>query len=260
MDEATEAGLVEAASVGGRVGLEHAAEFWDGHTGNRTGFVDALLMLQRQGRIRLDAADAETGAGLRGIFMVESPEPLGAAEGDPLRSPAVDPRRVFVVHGRDEPLRRSLFELLRALDLRPIEWSTLVVDSGSGVPYIGELLDRAFRIASAVVVLSSPDEQVELQPGLATDREPGFQARPNVIFEAGMALGRAPDRTVIAEVGDVRPFSDLAGRHVVRLDDSHPSNGLAGRHDLALRLRTIGCAVDMDGTDWHTVGRFVPTT
>jgi Predicted nucleotide-binding protein containing TIR-like domain len=138
------------------------------------------------------------------------------------------------------------------------------VESGSvratrkGSPYIGEILDAAFLDAQAVVVLITPDEIAYLRPEYATgvddpEREPVAQARPNVLFEAGMAMGRHSDRTILIELGDGRPFSDVAGRHAVRLDDSPPK-----RKDLAQRLETAGCAVDMTGADWLTAGDFTP--
>lgn len=169
---------------------------------------------------------------------------------------AKDARSVFVVHGRNEPLRKSMFEFLRALDLTPIEWSRAVDLTGHGSPYIGDVLDTAFDHAQAVVVLLTPDEVAYLQPRYghgAGDAEtrPAAQARPNVLFEAGMALGRDAARTVIVEVGEVRPFSDIAGRHVVRLNDS-----AAARQALAKRLQTAGCAIDTVGTDWLTTGDF----
>ena len=52
-----------------------------------------------------------------------------------------DPKRVFVVHGRDEALRRSIFAFLRAVNLEPLEWSQAVRLTGKGTPYIGEVLD-----------------------------------------------------------------------------------------------------------------------
>jgi hypothetical protein len=74
-----------------------------------------------------------------------------------------------------------------------------------------------------------------------------------VLFEAGMAMGRDPDRTVIVEFGWVKVFSDIHGRHGV-----HLNNTLAKRQDLAERLRTAGCAVDTTGTDWHEIGDLTP--
>lgn len=169
-----------------------------------------------------------------------------------------DTRSVFVVHGRDERLRRAMFDFLRSIDLLPIEWTTAIELTRKGSPYIGEVLDAAFSHATAVVVLMTPDEVAYLQPTVAgsdTDPEtqPATQARPNVLFEAGMALGRHPERTIIVEVGDVRPFSDVAGRHTVRL-----TNDVRRRQELATRLRTAGCAVDTAGIDWHDTGDFTP--
>lgn len=173
-----------------------------------------------------------------------------------MTEPAKSDRAVFVVHGRNESLRKSMFEFLRALDLSPIEWSHAVELTGHGSPYIGDVLDAAFEHAQAVVVLITPDEVAYLQPryGHGTgdpETQPAAQARPNVLFEAGMALGRDAARTVIVEIGEVRPFSDIAGRHTVRL-----SGSAASRQALAKRLETAGCVVHTMGTDWLTTGDF----
>ena len=45
-------------------------------------------------------------------------------------------RKVFVVHGRDFRARDALFELLRALDLSPIEWGDAVALTGKAAPYV----------------------------------------------------------------------------------------------------------------------------
>ena len=166
-----------------------------------------------------------------------------------------DSRNVFVVHGRNPAIRDELFIFLRALDLHPLEWSEAVGMTGQPSPYIGDILDAAFLRAQAVVVLLSPDDVVRLRQELWTDDESptetelSGQARPNVLFEAGMAMGRFPDRTVLVEIGSVKPFSDIGGRHVIRL-----SNNTARRQDFAQRLRSAGCPVNLDGTDWHDAG------
>lgn len=167
-----------------------------------------------------------------------------------------DSRSVFVVHGRNEPLRKSMFDFLRSINLSPMEWTTAVELTGEGSPYIGQVLDAAFDHATAIVVLMTPDEVAYLLPRYGhgeNDQEtlPAPQARPNVLFEAGMALGRDARRTVLVEIGEVRAFSDVAGRHAIRL-----SNAPASRQALANRLRTAGCAVDLNGTDWHATGDF----
>ena len=159
-----------------------------------------------------------------------------------------DPRCVVVVHGRDDAARLALFDFLRAIDLRPLEWQALVRESRSASPYIGDVLSRAFEIGQAVVVLMTPDEAVTLRDDLRKSDEPAltdYQPRPNVLLEAGMALATHPDRTIIAELGTLRRISDLDGRHVVRLDGSSRS-----LHDLAERLRICQCPVATSGTDW----------
>lgn len=47
---------------------------------------------------------------------------------------SVDPRKVFVIHGRNEPARKGLFEYLRVIGLDPIEWSEAIQITGKGSP------------------------------------------------------------------------------------------------------------------------------
>lgn len=151
-----------------------------------------------------------------------------------------------------------MFDFLRAIGLHPIDWSEAVKLTEKGSPYIGEILDAAFAAARAIVVLMTPDEFARLRPEYADpddagDLEASAQPRPNVLFEAGMGIGRDPDRTILVELGKVRPFSDVAGRHVVRMDGS-----TARRKELAERLRTAGCEVDLSGDDWRVLGDLTP--
>ena len=100
--------------------------------------------------------------------------------------------------------------------------------------------------------------QARLRDGFINPSDPPYereltpQARPNVLFEVCMVIGRSPDRTIIVEIGDLRPFSDIAGRHTVRLD-----NSTERRHELALKLRTAGCDINIGETDWHRAGDFL---
>lgn len=168
------------------------------------------------------------------------------------------PEKVFVVHGRNDAARDAMFVFLRALGLKPIEWDQAIALTGKGSPYIGEALDHAFDEGQAVVVLLTPDDVAYLRSEYATDEEdpelaPQGQARPNVLFEAGMAMGRSADRTILVELGDLRPFSDVGGRHAVRMTDS-----VRARKSLAARLETAGCTVDTSGSDWLDAGDFTP--
>ncbi len=196
-------------------------------------------------------ADLITGPPGAGRHVDAARQPEQAAQ------PTKDATKVFVVHGRDDKMRAAMFSFLRAIGLQPIEWSQAVQATGIASPYIGDILNVAFSEAQAVVVLLTPDDEARLRPWLAQEGDPPHetelsgQARPNVLFEAGMAMGRDPDRTVLVEVGSLRPFSDIGGRHTIRFDGSSPR-----RQELAERLRTAGCAVKLDGTDWHSAGDF----
>jgi len=172
--------------------------------------------------------------------------------------PSADPERVFVVHGRNQAAADSMFAFLRALDLKPIEWDQAVAMTGKGSPYVGEVLDVAFREGQAFVVLLTPDDISYLHTDYASgendpETEPKGQARPNVLFEAGMALGRDETRTILVELGEVRAFSDVGGRHVLRLDNSPQK-----RQALATRLETAKAAVNRTGSQWLTAGDFTP--
>jgi predicted nucleotide-binding protein len=167
---------------------------------------------------------------------------------------------VFVVHGRDEELRKFMFAFLRALGLNPLEWGHAVETAKGANPSIGQILESAMAKVQAVVVLFSPDELAQLKEHLCrpdekrTEGKLQGQPRPNVLFEAGLALGAHPDKTLLIQVGRVRGFSDIAGKHLVRLSDD-----VARRNEVASRLTKLGCIVNKVGNDWITEGRFVPT-
>jgi len=110
-------------------------------------------------------------------------------------------------------------------------------------------------MADAAIVIVTPDDVVTLRPDLVSDddgpeeREPRGQARPNVVYEAGFADALGRSRTVIVEVGDMKPFSDTVGRHTVRYDGSS-----AKRNVLAERLAVAGLDINKTGQEWLEVG------
>ena len=180
------------------------------------------------------------------------------ASGDINRDkPRTDAKEIFVVHGRNEEARDALFQFLRAIGLHPLEWSEAVQATGKASPYIGEILNTVFSRAHAVVVLFTPDDRVKLRESLWADNEPPNeteltgQPRPNVLFEAGMAMAGSEERTILVELGTLRGFSDIEGRHSIRLNNS-PER----RRDLAERLENAGCPVRWDEADWKSTGDF----
>jgi len=168
-----------------------------------------------------------------------------------------DSRLVFVVHGRNLELRDELYTFLRALDLKPLSFADAVRATNKASPYVLEVINTAFEEAQAFVVLFTPDDEARLRHEFVGsddgphERELTPQPRPNVLLEAGMALGRYPERTILVEVGKLRPISDLGGLHAIRLSDDTDH-----RYALADRLRAAGCKVDTSTGAWLKAGKF----
>jgi predicted nucleotide-binding protein len=241
---------------------------------NETGLERDLAALVLARRNNINITKFSTLA-QRNEIRGSAPAAGGEQEAGRERRPAEPPRRaskakksarktkgksLFVVHGRDVALRKSMFEFLRALDLHPLEWDHAIAQAKGNNPYVGDIIDTVMEKAQAVVVMFSPDDLVQLKEQFlsaddrATEGKLQAQARPNVLFEAGLALGRHPEKTVLVQVGKVKPFSDIGGKHMVRLTDEKES-----RHGFANRLANIGLAVDRVGNDWMSVGTFAPT-
>jgi predicted nucleotide-binding protein len=170
----------------------------------------------------------------------------------------LDPRKVWVISGRNIKARTAMFQLLRSLDLVPTEWSDAVASTGQGAPYIGSVI-QGLEQAQAIIVLLTGDDYVQLHPDLAAADDPPhetsvqLQPRPNVVFEAGMALGNAEtrDRTILVQVGRAKLFSNVAGRHLINM-----SNWARSRNELANILRMAGCPVRTSGHEWLEAGDF----
>jgi predicted nucleotide-binding protein len=229
-------------------------EHWDPRRSRTKIYEAAALDESSRGIEAWNAHVAQQGQDRTNDFLTRAAGPRAAGEA---LGYADDRRRVMVVLGRNSGAGKAMFDFLRAIDLRPLDWTELVGSAHSGAPYIGEVLDAAFAQAQAVVVFATPDDIAYLRPELSTDPDveedgvPRGQARPNVFFEAGMAIGRFPTRTILTELGSLRPASDLGGRHAVRMD-----NAAKCRQDLAQRLVKAGCLVNTEGADWLTAGAF----
>jgi predicted nucleotide-binding protein len=163
------------------------------------------------------------------------------------------PELVFVIHGRQ--LIGEFHTFLRALGLKPLEWSEARRRTNKPNPYTWEIVDLALKEAGAIVALFTPDDEARLRENLwgsnenAIEKQYLSQPRQNVLFEAGVAYGRDPQRTILIRVGSHRPMSDLTGHHIVQLDDSPES-----RQAVADALRLAGCPVDVSGSEWFRAG------
>jgi predicted nucleotide-binding protein len=167
-----------------------------------------------------------------------------------------------VVHGRDGTLRDSMYELLGALGLKAQEWGHAIraARSKGGNPYVNDAVSKIMDQAQAIVVMLSPDDEAKLKDQFVGRNERVSegklrgQARPNVIFETGIAIGAHHKKTVIVQVGQVKAFTDIGGMHMLHLAGDDKS-----RHEFANRLQDLGCKIDRDGDHWLRAGDFKPT-
>lgn len=135
---------------------------------------------------QLHATNLAAGPKARAVTYAHHPDAEQATRG-PERSREDLARNVFVIHGRDSQARLRMFDLLRRMDLHPLEWESIVQEVGVASPYLGEVVRSAFDIAQAALVLLTPDDIVRLHPSLQESPSEEIrecQARPNVLFEA----------------------------------------------------------------------------
>lgn len=213
---------------------------------------------RRKGRARDGVSERASGAAGGHPRPRRPSSRVGKApSGGGTRPTSATRRRVFVVHGRNHAAREGIFAYLRALGLEPIEWDEAVRWTGQGSPYVKDVVEAGFSECQAALVLLTGDDEARLRANLAAAGEPEYesrltpQARPNVLFEAGLALGLRPERTILARLGDVRPWSDVHGMHFVQLDVNAPE----WRQSLRERLRGAGCRVKQEGSDWLSAGQ-----
>ena len=186
--------------------------------------------------------------------------PRSRASGKVGKKPAKKPtNQVFVVHGRDQAAKDAIFTFLRTISVKPMEWNSVLAMSRKAAPFIGEILEKAFAKARAIVVLLTPDDLAQLRSDLLKPNDKPYertltgQARPNVLFEAGMAFATHPDQTVLVQLGSLREFSDVAGRHVV-----HMTNTFEKRQELATKLKNAGCDRNGNGVVAHRPSQVLP--
>lgn len=180
----------------------------------------------------------------------------GSADTDITKS-----KKVWVIHGRNAKLAQDVFSFLRAIGLDPIEWEEARSLTGASSPYIRDILKAGFDYPQAFIVLLTGDDEAKLREEHIKQSDPDYerrltpQARPNVLFEAGMAFGRQHDKVIFVQHGNLRPFSDISGMHILELN-----NEPGTRMEFADRLKTAGCDIpDLTSKrDWLEIGNFEP--
>lgn len=152
-------------------------------------------------------------------------------------------KKVFVIHGRNDAAYKEFASFLTSLRLDPIEWDAAIMLTHNPSPYIGDVIEAGFQNAQAIIVLLTPDEEVKLVDGLSENEEDSksrYQARANVIYEAGAAMAKYPDQTIFVLMGNQSLWSDIHGIHYIQI-----SNAPDSRRELINRLSVAGCPVDI---------------
>jgi predicted nucleotide-binding protein len=181
-----------------------------------------------------------------------------ASDDDGSMSPdeSPDKKKVFIIHGRNVVARKEMGIFLRAIGLEPLNFDDLRA-SLKGTPTVADVVIAGMKNAQGVVAIFTADEYAALRPSMRGKGESGesverWQARPNVLFEAGMAFGRDRERVVFVKLGDVDLFSDVGGVHVLT-----PTNDPKGHRDTLRKvLKGMGCAVNLEPSDWMHDGDF----
>lgn len=183
--------------------------------------------------------------------ILNDTEPSSSSQDNTAAISIVDPKSVFVVYGRNITVMKEMFAFLRSLDLSPMRWYESIRRTKLGAPYTGTVVAAGMKDAQAVLVLLTGDDEVRSKKtGSEVERIVYPQARPNVLFEAGMAFSKYKKRIILVQVGKVRPCPALHGRNMVNLN-----NRPGPRWDLMQRLDIVGCPVNFHGK-WNTTGNF----
>jgi predicted nucleotide-binding protein len=151
------------------------------------------------------------------------------------RTNSVNPKDVFVVHGRDDAAKHEVARFIERLGLRAI---ILHEQSNRGRTII-EKFEKHAEVQFAVILLT-PDEigRLNSEPNQPFEQ----QARQNVIFEMGYFIGRITRLRVFPLTkGDVKVPSDYSGVVYTDMDSAG-----AWKIPLIKELKDAGFEVDSD--------------
>jgi predicted nucleotide-binding protein len=163
-------------------------------------------------------------------------------------------RRVFVVHGRNRTALDAMHKFLAALGLEPLYFDEARGLTRDPMPFTLDVVKKGLSVTQATLVLMTMEdvgclrEQFRAKDELSHETQFVPKPRQNVIFEAGMAMALRPKATVLVELGKHHhTISDLAGKHMIRMD-----NSLQKRELLVTSLKNAGCRAKQSGEEWKT--------
>ncbi|MCA9622171.1 MAG: nucleotide-binding protein [Myxococcales bacterium] len=206
-------------------------------------FSFSYVHLSAQGRLEAERMLTPVEDESSDSTAISEKEPDAVAENKP------DPKKVFIIHGRNIEAKNAVEHFVRSLKLEPVEFDELAADLGAA--FVGEIVREGMKQAQGIIALFTADELAFLRPDYhqshdSDEDKERWQSRPNVIFEAGMAYGTAPERTVLAVLGgEAKLFSDVRGIHLTYL-----GNSTDARKRLRQKLIGAGCDVDERADAW----------
>jgi predicted nucleotide-binding protein len=119
--------------------------------------------------------------------------------------------RIFIVHGRNESVRRAVARFLTDLGKDPV----VLVDLPSGGRTIIEKFEHYARSARYAIVLVTPDDV----GGLRSAPDVRARARQNVLFELGYFIGKlGRGKVCLMSTDEIEWPSDLHGVVYVPID------------------------------------------
>jgi predicted nucleotide-binding protein len=151
------------------------------------------------------------------------------------KEPTMDPKKVFVVHGRDEAARDQVARFVTKLGLEPI----ILSEQPDGGQTVIEKFEAYAGTVGFAIVLLTPDDVGGLGGGSDPQRP---RARQNVILELGWFYGRIGRANVCAlHKGNVELPSDFVGVVYTAMD-----SGGGWQTKLAREMKAAGLDVDMN--------------
>lgn len=154
-------------------------------------------------------------------------------------------KSVFVVHGRNKQARNAVFTFLRSIGLEPVDWTKAISLTGQASPYVFDIVKTGLEHAQCAVILFTPDDMAKLRTELAHEAF-AFQPRPNVFFEAGMAMTiGGQEKTIIIHFEKLREITDLDGISFQLL-----SNDPQSRKAFIERLKIAGCQLNENTSEF----------
>jgi predicted nucleotide-binding protein len=125
------------------------------------------------------------------------------------------PNTAFLICGRDNKSNDAITELMFSWGVSTMTWTRAKVLARTTLgrtPTIFEIVQAGMRESQCIIALFTPDMNGTLRREFVRDAREGAglrQPRANVLFEAGVALGLYPDKTILVDMGSVEIGSDF---------------------------------------------------